>query len=543
MSTNFSFARRWMTRGALTLVVLFVLATLLAPMATAPAQAGPGTTRYVSPSGTDSGSCAISACKTITYALTQATPGDTISVAAGTYSAANGETLPLVPAVDVTISGAGASSTTIDGGGMARVMTINKTVTVQNMTIANGWSDNGGGILNSSSGNLTVSNSTFSGNSANEYGGGGIYNNGMLTVRNSTFLGNSVTGDPDSNPSGGGIYNRGTLIVSNSTFSGNQVDAFGGGIYNADTLTVSNSTFSGNVAAIYGGGIYNAGTLNYANTIIANSWDRDCINSGTISTNTNNLVQDGSCNATFSGNPMLGALANNGGTTQTFALQSNSPAIDAGDAATCAASPVNGLDQRGQTRNDLQCDIGAYEMQMSDRNSTTLNPGTAMRTFGPPRVGIQYSGTNPGSTTATKVTNWTGGTPANALGAWWELTPTTNTGLNLTLKLCYSTAELGGLNESDLRFWRYDGSTWSQVGGTPTFSGTSPNRCAQISGVTALSRWTLATGNPGRAPTAVTLSSFDARAADLSGWQNVIGLAGIVALVGAGWFAWRKRGR
>jgi len=39
-----------------------------------------------------------------------------------------------------------------------------------------------------------------------------------------------------------------------------------------------------------------------------------------------------------------------------------SPAINAGDDATCAAAPVSGLDQRGIIRpQGVHCDIGAYE--------------------------------------------------------------------------------------------------------------------------------------------------------------------------------------
>ena len=54
-------------------------------------------------------------------------------------------------------------------------------------------------------------------------------------------------------------------------------------------------------------------------------------------------------------NPLLGALANNGGQTNTRALAVNSPAIDAGSG--CAA-----LDQRGVTRpGGSACDIGAFE--------------------------------------------------------------------------------------------------------------------------------------------------------------------------------------
>ncbi|HZD70216.1 MAG TPA: right-handed parallel beta-helix repeat-containing protein [Actinomycetes bacterium] len=43
-------------------------------------------TRLVSPSGTDAGDCVVSPCATIGYAVSQANAGDTISVAAGTYT-------------------------------------------------------------------------------------------------------------------------------------------------------------------------------------------------------------------------------------------------------------------------------------------------------------------------------------------------------------------------------------------------------------------------------------------------------------------------
>jgi hypothetical protein len=84
------------------------------------------------------------------------------------------------------------------------------------------------------------------------------------------------------------------------------------------------------------------GTLNIAITIIANSTNGgDCFGGGTIGTNLNNLVKDGALNNNFSaspgsgkifGDPLLGPLANNIGTTYTMALGALSPAITAGDA-------------------------------------------------------------------------------------------------------------------------------------------------------------------------------------------------------------------
>jgi len=57
-------------------------------------------------------------------------------------------------------------------------------------------------------------------------------------------------------------------------------------------------------------------------------------------------------------------LANNGGPTQTIAVLSGSRAINAGDQAGCAASPVDNRDQRGAVRPGggyPNCTIGAFE--------------------------------------------------------------------------------------------------------------------------------------------------------------------------------------
>ena len=136
------------------------------------------------------------------------------------------------------------------------------TVLLNNLTIENGSSDEGGGITND--GTLTVKNSTVSGNSASL--GGGIFNLGMLTVTNSTLSGNNVPDD-----GGGGIANYGTMNITNSTLSGNTVlGSLGGGIYNDGTGTVTNCTVSGNTAG-FGGGIWNysSSTLTLTNSTLS----------------------------------------------------------------------------------------------------------------------------------------------------------------------------------------------------------------------------------------------------------------------------------
>jgi len=216
----------------------------------------------------------------------------------------------------------------------------------------------GGGIDNYG-GVLTVINSTFSGNSGG--GGGGIHNDGgIVTVISSIFSNGSAT-------NGGGIYNedQSILAINNSTFSSNSAYN-GGGIANKGTMIITNSTFSANSAVYYGGGIFSPlGTITVSNSIIANSTDGgDC--QGSISTASYVLIEDSGDNACnlvggIDGNiigedPKLNLLANNGGATQTHALQFNSPAVDAG--ADCGTT-----DQRGIARpQGAACDIGAYEL-------------------------------------------------------------------------------------------------------------------------------------------------------------------------------------
>ena len=264
-------------------------------------------------------------------AITDTVASDTItfdsSIAGQTITLSSQLTINKNLAIDGT-----GQNITISGNNAVRVFEVTAgTVTFDSLIIANG----------------NTSNSTGS-------SGGGIFNsNGNVTVLNSTFDNNVA------NNSGGAIRNEQTLTVKNSTFNSNSASWAGGGISNEAILTVKNSTFSGNTS---GGGngsaILNgsAGTLNLLNTILANSTNNsDCYNTGSISTNTNNLIEDNSCNPALSGDSMLNALANNGGDTQTMALQLGSPAIAAGDSATCLTT-----DQRGESR-QTNCDIGAYE--------------------------------------------------------------------------------------------------------------------------------------------------------------------------------------
>jgi CSLREA domain-containing protein len=324
-------------------------------------------------------------------------------------------------ALPITISG----DTNNDGTGNVRVINVatNAVVILKDLIISKGYAatTHGAGINNS--GNLTIINSIVSNNIAAQGAGGGIYSVGVLTILNSSITNNAANNTSGAN--GGGIYNGGSLTLNNSTVSnntaylhgggifsgnpdwgnslnilnstiannsingngggiwhgygeavivnstifGNTAAGRGGGVYNSNyRINLLNDTISGNSATISGGGLFNQSTLSdavkFSNSLIANSvLGGDCVVSANkIAMNINNLVEDAACSASFSGDPNLDILANNGGSTQTMALLEGSTAIDAGDAVTCANSAVGNLDQRGVSRlQGVACDIGAYE--------------------------------------------------------------------------------------------------------------------------------------------------------------------------------------
>jgi hypothetical protein len=287
------------------------------------------------------------------------------------------------------------------GGGIA-----NKgTLTLENCVVSHNTANDGGGIW-SRNGALTVINCTISHNVADRIAiesdrthpstsstwacgsGGGIkiVGEGTLTLVNSTVS------DNEAKSHGGGLFVacNTTATLTNVTISGNRATTWGGGLYTKNVLHLTHCTVVNNQARATcasgqmadrcpkgkgGGGVFVRATLHFTNTIIANNGKEDCVmgvpgsygmlESGKIGANVNNLVGDGSCDAAYSGDPLLDPLADNGGATWTHALLPDSPVIDAVSVVSCTVS----TDQRGaprpivQTSSDTPCDIGAFEQQ------------------------------------------------------------------------------------------------------------------------------------------------------------------------------------
>jgi hypothetical protein len=423
---------------------------------------------------------------------------------------------------NVTFSGNSASGS---GGGM---YIVSSSPVLTNVTFISNSATSGGGMFNESNGSPMLTNVTFSGNSVS-VSGGGMYNwNSSPTLTNITFSGNSAY-------DGGGLTNyvQGNPTLTNVTFSGNSVSYIGGGIHNYQSSpTLTNITLSGN-SAYAGGGLWNEQGSNLAirNTLLWGNTASYYAQAFNYSSNSTLIISDSvvqagcpsgsSCPNLITADPQLGALGNYGGNTATVPLLPDSSAIDAGNAVYCPP-----IDQRGQPRDDLQCDIGAYELKYADRPTVIRPVSSALTTtFGPALLGLQRDAVDPGVITVTKSLTWKT-KPANAINAYWYITPTVDSGFNLTLTLCYTPTESNGHNLNALRFWRYSANQWHEVAGTPVTSMVGFNQCATIGGVTELSAWTLATDSP----TAITLQALSAHPDAAPAGNAAIDLIGLLAL-------------
>jgi hypothetical protein len=296
----------------------------------------------------------------------------------GNTAGANGggidnEQAGTLSATNATISGNSAQpgGTSGAGGGISNAGTL----TLISTTLAdNSASSAGGGIY--STGLMTVTGSTIDDNTGS-YIAGGINNQGTMTVTNCTLAGNYSY-------LGGGIYNgnyyglSGNLTLSNDTITTNFADyGAGGGIYMANgttgvsTLTLFNTLVSGNYASGSNGDPLSnptlpfgpdfqvhSGTVSGSYNLIGDGQGLTGIESGDANHNQvgtptapiNALLAAPIGNANFTQtltSPIVAfnqseiPLTNNGGPTQTIALQSGSPAIGAGGAVTTVAGNVN----------------------------------------------------------------------------------------------------------------------------------------------------------------------------------------------------------
>lgn len=315
---------------------------------------------------------------------------------------------------EITVEG---DSLMISGDNRFRIFHVEEdgSLSIIGLTLTKGNADSGGAIYNDR-GKVTIHNSNIIANIATshreEEGGGAIYNNGVLNITDSNL-------DANSAQNGGAIFNNATVNIESSSFSGNYADEGGaiwsgifdkrlyisgssfiansakwdgGAIHNYSWLQATNISFSQNRAGARGGGIYMSQAhdtkslwehltiidnsaedgggifikydrdgIRFRNSVLAYNKGGDCL--GELTENIGNLIEDGSCFAELSSDPMVGDLVEpEDGSPAYFPLFEGSPAIDAARSDFCAET-----DQIDATRpQGAGCDIGAIEFVVAE---------------------------------------------------------------------------------------------------------------------------------------------------------------------------------
>lgn len=362
----------------------------------------------------------------------------------------------------------------------------------------------GGAVFNQS--NASITDSTFSGNSAQIYGGGALLNAfGTESLVGDTFVGNS-------GPGGGAIDNDTALNISDSTFTDNTAGTSGGGaIDNFGNTSITQSTFAGNISP------YSSNILNYSgyslaismSLVVDGSGGPNCGGGAPITDGGYNIDSGASCgfsasNHSLSGvEPNLGALAANGGPTETMALPPGSPALDLIPPTTPGCS--GSVDQRGTTRpQGTGCDVGAYELIVTSGQPAPSTPtGLAETGSTSNSIGLTWNA----STNATGYTIYRGGV---AVGITGGATTYTDSGLAPSTLYQYTVDAFNG------------GGTHSSQSQSLSASTSGPGPVAYVQGASV---------STGSTVTSVTLQLGNVTAGDLLvGWFGQYNSSGQVSV-------------
>lgn len=258
---------------------------------------------------------------------------------------------------NLTLLGAGPAKTTIDAGGIDRVLDVPgfSFVIVQSLRLTGGSAvASGSGGAARVAGVLRLRNVLVDSNNGNQVGGG-IYvqKSGGVDL-------NQVTISHNVAANGAGLDVEGNVSMTNVTIAGNNAKSEGGGILvlPGGKASLLNVTIAGNTADYQhpSSEISNRGSLTMRNSIVSGTCQHAA---GVYFPHADrNVVNYQACSGDPAvPDPGLLLLTATGNVVPTMALASTSPAIDFATSSICPK-----IDARGVTRpQGGGCDAGAYE--------------------------------------------------------------------------------------------------------------------------------------------------------------------------------------
>jgi len=150
------------------------------------------------------------------------------------------------------------------GGGIELLLA---SPTLSNLLITGNSAPTSGGGIASAFGSPVLTSVTFSGNHTGGNGGGMESQGGNPSLSNCTFVGNTAV-------NGGGFYNDASSLplLTDIIFRNDTAGSFGGGFYdNGNPLSPQNILFESNHATLGGGGLFESGSSTLTNLTFYNN--------------------------------------------------------------------------------------------------------------------------------------------------------------------------------------------------------------------------------------------------------------------------------
>ncbi|MFM8625886.1 MAG: choice-of-anchor Q domain-containing protein [Actinomycetota bacterium] len=402
-------------RARLALIAVSITTTAIPLVSIASPVSAVGTTRYVAATGSVGAGTSCSSPgyvgathASIQAAMNAASSGDVVHVCAGTYSIST----RLEITKTLTLRGAGASSTILDGGGATQILIVQDasiddnvngdeiTATVESLSFINGYAQDvngtecgdgnrcGGAIFVENESRINISSVHFKNNKADFIGGAfarflsaSEYPTVASSINDSSFESNKalLDGGAIATLFGFGLtVNRSTffqngLLPTHMARSGAAVIAnFASAVINDSTIVDHDAP--ADITVLYGDLTLNRSLVAQTSVSTTNI----CNGQQTLSGTRGNLVTDGTCGVTQSkaaagaGNSArvtyadlkLGTFAYRGYATKSIPLLAGSAALD-------HASGCTTTDQVGLTApQGSGCDVGAVERSASQTVNT-----------------------------------------------------------------------------------------------------------------------------------------------------------------------------
>ncbi|MGI8640975.1 MAG: choice-of-anchor Q domain-containing protein, partial [Pyrinomonadaceae bacterium] len=295
----------------------------------------------------------------------------------------------------VNISGMTLANGNAGGGFGGAIRTENNSnLTLDKVIVRNNFADRGGAIFIGPSGTGHITNSTINNNSANVVLAIEVTNGSTLNMANTTV---STNFDANGGPGPGAVFVVGTANIRNSTIAFNRTSGgTGGGIFSIGTLNIGNSIVANNIAATSPDIHRSSGVItSVGGNLVQNT---NGFPAGTFS-QTNDVVGV---------DPLLAALADNGGNVTTHSLMPNSPAINTGINANAVDPFDNSIlvtDARGTAGriSNVTVDKGAFEAFAPTAAAVSVSGRVTNGKRGVARARVYMTGQN--GETQTTITN------------------------------------------------------------------------------------------------------------------------------------------